>query len=168
MTIVSGGFKKLTWRMVLLFTLLFWMSGSLLLDTVVMPVLYSSGMMVEPGFAATGYAMFWVFNRIELLCAALVLTSVLVLRQTAISTSGVPQQSLVFASLLMIVGLIFTYGLAPQMSGLGLQLNLFNPVTDPPALMGPLHAKYWVLELAKLALGALLLRQSWRSMAEVV
>ncbi len=168
MTIVSGGFKKLAWPMVLLFTLIFWMSSSLLLDIVVMPVLYSSGMMVEPGFATTGYAMFWVFNRVELLCAALVLTSALVLRQTGTTASGIPQQSIVFASLLMVVALICTYGLAPQMSGLGLQLNLFKSVAETPTLMASLHASYWVLELTKLGLGTALLRQSWRSMAEAV
>jgi hypothetical protein len=61
----------------------FWLSGSLLLDFVIMPGLSAVGMMSQANAATVGYSLFWIFNRIELLCAALVLTSLLALRGTS-------------------------------------------------------------------------------------
>jgi len=58
-------------------TLGFWLSGSLILDWVILVCVF--GMMTQAGFATAGYLIFWNFNRIELLSAALVLTGVLVM-----------------------------------------------------------------------------------------
>jgi len=68
--------KRLNWQNIVTLTLSFWLSGSLILDWVIMPSLYVSGMMTQAGFATAGYLIFWNFNRIELLSAALVLTLV--------------------------------------------------------------------------------------------
>ncbi|MFM7426654.1 MAG: hypothetical protein ACKO7W_16945 [Elainella sp.] len=114
-------------------------------------------MMTQPGFASAGYSLFWVFNHLELLCAASVLTSVLVLRQTA----PLPRWILPAAGVLLAIALIYTYGLTPQMSALGLQLNWFEP-TEVPTAMNQLHGGYWLLELLKLGLGGALLSSSYR------
>jgi hypothetical protein len=133
-----------------------------------MPVLYTSGMMTEPGFASAGYSLFWVFNRVELLCAALILTGVLSLRHSLGGVNSLAQKAIFLASLLLAIALICTYGLTPQMSSLGLHLNLFNSVSEIPALMNLLHTGYWLLELLKLGIGAFLLRVCWNSFEEVL
>jgi hypothetical protein len=152
--------NKPVWQRLMLITLVFWISSSLMLDLVIMPILYTSGMMAEPGFAVAGYSLFWVFNRVELLCAALILTCTLIMRQVKIEP--INSQSIVLATLLFGVVLICTYGLAPQMSGLGLQLNLFNAVQESPALMNVLHTGYWLMEVTKLALGGVLIGSCWK------
>lgn len=161
MAMISRVTRKSAWQTVVMLTLLFWLSASLILDTVVMPVLYTSGMMAESGFAIAGHSLFWVFNRIELVCAALVLTGILNLRYTFGNRTLLTHKAVFLAALLLVVALAFTYGLAPQMSGLGLQLNLFNPVSHPPALMNLLHTGYWVLEVLKLSAGVVLLKECW-------
>ena len=154
--------SKISWQWLILATLGFWLSSSLLMDLVIMPVLYSSGMMVEPGFAVTGYSVFWVFNRIELLCAALVLTGAFIWRQN--QTHQMAQRSVLLAGALLGIVLICTYFLSPQMSGLGLQLNLFDAAQETPAGMGALHLGYWLLEVVKLALAGALLVGCLRSL----
>ena len=71
--------KRPIWQTVVMLTLGFWVGGSLVLDWVILPSLYVSGMMTQTGFTTAGYLIFWNYNRIELLAAALVLTGVLVL-----------------------------------------------------------------------------------------
>jgi hypothetical protein len=141
------------WRTIVLITLAFWVSGSLLLDLVVMPTLYATGMMAASDFATAGYSVFWIFNRIELLCAALALTGVLVMQRTV----NLPQWVLPLAATLLALTLLYTYALTPEMSSLGLQLNAFESSTEVPAAMNQMHMGYWLLELFKfVATGALL------------
>ena len=66
------------WQTLAAVSLGFWLSSCLVLDLVIMPTMYGAGMMAEPGFVSAGYSIFSTFNRIELLCAALVLTGLLV------------------------------------------------------------------------------------------
>lgn len=141
------------WRTILLATLAFWLSSSFLLDAVIMPSLYSAGMMTQSGFASAGYSMFWVFNRLEVICAALVLTGALILSNTA-TVRNHWQVPAAFG--LLAIVLICTYGLTPEMSALGLQLNLFD-VTEVPTAMSQMHGGYWLLELLKFAMGGALL-----------
>lgn len=155
--------KTSNWHPVVVFTLAFWLSGSLILDLLLMPILYVSGMMTGPGFAAAGYSIFWAFNRVELLCAALVLTGSLALYWTRSATSRLQSLEVILAGFLLVVALVYTYGLTPQMSALGLQLDAFNPSVEPPVLMNSLHAGYWALELLKLVAGSVLLRLVYRS-----
>ncbi len=156
---------QVSWRMPLMLTLGFWLSASLVLDLVIMPILFTSGMMAETGFATAGYTLFWVFNRLELLCAALVLTAVLFCWGLRSSPGLFRQSQFFLAVLLFAVAAIDTYLLTPQMSSLGLQLNLFAPLAATPDLMNQFHAAYWVLDGVKLLAGGLLLGQCWRSSA---
>jgi hypothetical protein len=148
--------KRPIWQPVAMLTLGFWLSASLILSWVIMPSLYVTGMMTQPGFASAGYAIFWNFNRIELLCASLVLASVLAICSTQ---SKWRLNAIILSVLLLGIALVDTYFLTPQMSALGVQLNIFDTVLETPANMNLLHAGYWVLEAVKLVAGCTLL--SW-------
>jgi Domain of unknown function (DUF4149) len=148
-------FKRSPMLTALMLTLGFWLSASLVLDWIIMPSLYFSGMMTQSGFATAGYTIFWNFNRIELLAAGLVLTGVLALdkRQSQWHIGAIA-----LSVLLLAVSLLDTYFLTPQMSAIGLQLDLFQASTEIPANMNLLHGGYWMLEAAKLVAGGALLR----------
>ena len=49
------------------------------------------------------------------------------------------------------------------MSGLGLQLNFFEPASQMPAAMTQMHGGYWVLEVLKFIAGTTLLRWCYRN-----
>ncbi|MDF5731425.1 MAG: DUF4149 domain-containing protein [Rhizonema sp. PD38] len=151
-------FKRPIWQSVAMLTLGFWLSASLILDWVVMPSLYVSGMMTQASFATAGYTIFWNFNRIELLTAGLALTAVLALSKTQ---SNWRPNVVVLSVLLVAVCLIDTYLLTPQMSALGLQLNLFQTI-ETPENMNLLHGSYWVLEVIKLIVGGTLFNWCWK------
>mgnify|MGYP001043930434 CR=1 FL=1 len=144
------------WQVLVVATLMFWLSSSLILDAVIMPSMYASGMMETSGFAAAGYSIFWLFNRVEVLSAGVVLTGVLALRFLfKPSQSG---RALVLASALMAIATTATYVLSPQMSALGLHLNPFEAQAIVPASMNVLHGEYFGLEILKFAFGLLLLK----------
>ena len=142
--------KRPLWQTIVVLTLGFWFSSSLVLDWVIMPSLYVSGMMTQTGFATAGYSIFWNFNRIELLAAALILTGVLVLGRTEFVANNWRRNAIVLSLLLLFVSLIDTYFLTPQMCAAGLQLNLFESATEIPAMMNQMHIGYWILEAVKL------------------
>ncbi|MBW4505367.1 MAG: DUF4149 domain-containing protein [Scytonematopsis contorta HA4267-MV1] len=158
-TISNVEFKRPVWQTVILLTLGFWLSASLLLDWVIMPSLYLSGMMSQSGFATAGYGIFWNFNRLELLSAGIVLTGVLALRKT---TPEWHRTALILSLLLVAVAVANTYFLTPQMSAIGMQLNLFESVAEVPANMNLMHGGYWVMEAVKLVAGGTLLAWSLR------
>ncbi|MBC6480090.1 MAG: DUF4149 domain-containing protein [Hormoscilla sp. GM7CHS1pb] len=149
-TISNLDLKSPKWQTIVLFTLGFWLSSCLVLDFVIMPSMYTAGMMSTPGFAIAGYSVFWLFNRIELLCAALALTGLLVLSITIQISPSKSCTAIILSVLLLAVALIDTYGLTPQMSAMGLDLNLFEPAEDLPAGMMQMQFGYWALELLKL------------------
>jgi hypothetical protein len=151
-------FKRSTWQTAIILTLGFWLSGSLVLDWVIMPSMYFAGMMKEASFATAGYVVFWNFNRLELLAAGVVLTSVLAISKTQ---SPWRWSSIMLSTLLLTVAALDTYFLTPQMCALGANFNLFasNPV---PATMNLLHSGYFLLEILKLAAGGILLNWCWR------
>jgi hypothetical protein len=153
----SVGSKKLEWRTVAMFALGFWLSSSLLLDFVIMPGLSAAGMMSQPSSATAGYSIFWIFNRIELLCAAVVLASLLALRGSSNLYRQVRRWSILLSVLLLAIAIIYTYIMTPQMTALALQLNLLEPATGMPAGMMPMLEGYWLLEAIKLAAGTILL-----------
>jgi hypothetical protein len=154
--------KRPIWQSIVMLTLGFWLSGSLILDWVIMPSLYVSGMMTQSGFATAGYLIFWNFNRIELLAAALVLTGVLVLGKTQFAANNWRRGAIVLSLLLLAISIIDTYFLTPQMCAAGLQLNLFESAREIPATMSQLHAGYWVMEAVKLVAGGTLLNWCFR------
>lgn len=160
--------KQINWSTIILFALGFWLSGSLILDSVIIPSLIASGMMADSGFASAGYLLFGVFNRVELLCAALVLTGVLVLVRNHSLASSKRHWSIILAAVLLTIAIVYTYIFTPQMSGLGLQLNLFEPSTTMPANMVQMHEFYWLLEVTKLIFGATLLRWCYRDNCTLV
>jgi hypothetical protein len=143
--------------MIVMFALGFWLSSSLLLDLVIMPGLSASGMMSQPSAATAGYSIFWIFNRIELLCAAVVLASLLALRGNSRLYHQVRRWSIVLSVLLLAIALIYTYIMTPQMSALAIQLNLLEPATGMPGKMMPMLEGYWVLEVFKLVVGTTIL-----------
>lgn len=161
--ITSIGLKRPAWQTTVILTVAFWLSSSLLLDWVIMPSLYATGMMTQPGFATAGYSIFWIFNRIELLCAGLVLTGILVSRRTQITSRLASSKALFLSLLLLTIALIYTYFLTPQMSAVGIQLNLFDSVADVPTAMNQLHGSYWVLEAVKLVASGTLLGLCYRN-----
>jgi hypothetical protein len=158
-TISSVEYKRPIWQSVAILTLGFWLSASLVLDWVIMPSLYVSGMMTQESFATAGYVIFWNFNRMELVAAGVVLTSVLALMRTP---SNLPRRGIVLPVLLLAVSLMETYFLTPQMSAIGLHLNLFQTTTEIPANMNLLHGSYWFLETVKIIAGCTLFNWCWR------
>ena len=161
--ISDRGLKQISWSTVVMFALGFWLSSSLILDSVIIPGLSAAGMMTQEGFASAGYLIFGIFNRIELLCAALVLTSFLVFRRNHNLTSQQESWSILLSVLLLTIAIIYTYILTPQMSGLGLPLNLFEPANTMSAEMISMHWVYWILEGIKFLAGATLLRWCYRN-----
>jgi uncharacterized membrane protein len=149
--------KLIQWQRILVLTLAFWLSCSLFIDLILMPSLYAAGMMTQPSFAAAGYGLFWIFNRLQLVLAAIALSGTLV--QHYLSESE-QRSHVVGAGLLFLVTLIFTYLLAPQMSVLGLNLNWFG-AAEVPIAMTQIHVSYWLLEALKLGAGGWLVAQNF-------
>jgi hypothetical protein len=141
--------KELNWNAIILCALGFWLSGSILLDFVLIPSLSVSGMMNAGGFATAGYLVFGVFNRIEIICAALVLTVSLVFYFRHQLPEKKQTLFLVFANLLLLIALAYTYVFIPEMSGWGLSLNQFSATTEMPSEMISWHEGYWFLEGVK-------------------
>jgi Domain of unknown function (DUF4149) len=145
------------WQAIVMVALIFWLSGSVILDLLVMPSLYVSGMMVSPDFAAAGNLMFWGFNRVELICSGVVATGLMVLSDLVGDFGKRSRTAILLSLVLLAIALIDTYALTPHMSALGMQLNLFDSAAEVPAGMNSLHQGYFVLEALKLAVGGTLL-----------
>lgn len=159
--------KRPKWQTILVFTLAFWLSASVILDFVIMPSLYAAGMMTEPGFTSAGYSIFWIFNRLELLGAAIILTGSLVLWNSHKLLDKQGRTAIVLSLLLLTISVVDTYGLTPYMSALGLQLNLFDRVSEVPANMNLMHGSYWVLEVLKLAIAGIFLNLYYRQSLDI-
>lgn len=143
------------WQRIVMITLAFWLSGSVIVDLIIMPGLAAAGMTTQPGFASAGYLLFGVFNHLELLCGALVMTGLLVI--SSHQEIAKSKRSIVLSGILLAIALIYTYILTPEMSGWGLQLNLFEPVKSLSGTMIEMQYSYWLLELGKLVAGTLIL-----------
>ena len=164
--------RQFNWDALVLFAVTFWLSTSAFLDFLLMPMMYESGMMREPGFATAGYSLFWLFNRVELLCAATILTGLLVLRQRysaenrqfgVVASGSRSRWAMTIGGLLFAIALTYTYALTPHMSALGLHLS--GEIAEPvPASMNAMHALYWSLEALKLAAAGLLIKLCYRDM----
>lgn len=154
--------KPVNWFAVLTLVLGFWLSGSLLLDLVILPGLSAAGMMADAGFVSAGYLVFGIFNHIELLCAGLVLTGFLVLRAHRMLPRRQENWSITLSVILLLIAIISTYVLTPQMSGLGLQLNLFESRVLMSKAMWKMQQGYWGLEIIKVIASATLLLWCYR------
>jgi len=160
--------NSVNWSTVIMFALGFWLSGSLVFDFLVVPGMLTTGMMNEPGFASAGYVIFGAFNHLELLCAATVLAGCLVYRYGSESANIITNKSVVLGTVLLLIALAYTYILTPQMSSMGMSLDLFATAKVMPAAMTPMHVAYWSLELAKLIFGVSLLRSFYRNSCSLV
>ena len=160
--------KSVNWSTVIMFALGFWLSGSLVFDLLVVPGMLTTGMMNEPGFASAGYVIFGTFNHIELLCAATVLAGCLVYRYGGEAASKIDNKSIFLAGALLFIALAYTYVLTPQMSSLGMPLDMFAAAKVMPAAMTPMHIAYWSLEVIKFAAAASLLRFFYRNSCSIV
>jgi hypothetical protein len=153
------------WRNIAIGSLGFWISGSLILDLVIMPTLWMTGMMESSGFASASYSIFWIFNRVELVCAAMALSSIWALSKVSRASVDAQREMLVGSVMLMAIALSYTFILTPYMSGLGLDLDIFATTKSIPAEMNQMHSIYWVLEASKLGIAGLLLSRCNREMA---
>ena len=150
------------WQTIVSLTLGFWLSACIILDLVIMPSMYVSGMMNTPDFTVAGSVMFSVFNRVELLCSTLGLTGLLVLSTTPNHFVKNNKTAIIFSIVLLVIVLIDTYGLTPQMTALGINLDLFESVKEVPVAMNQMHGGYWLLEIIKLVVGATLFGWCYR------
>lgn len=158
--------KSVNWSTVIMFALGFWLSGSLVFDFLVVPGMLTTGMMNEPGFASAGYVIFGTFNHIELLCAATVLAGCLVYRYG--SDRQIDNKSIFLAGALLVIALAYTYVLTPQISSLGMSLDMFATAKIMPAAMTPMHIAYWSFEVIKFVAATSLLRFFYRNSCSIV
>ena len=147
---------RINWSLVILVALSSWLSASVVVDLVVIPSLANAGMMAEPGFMNAGHALFSVFNHLELLLAALVMTSYAVLRHQGQLTHNAERWGGLIVITLLAIAVGYTYGLTPAMSDLGFEMSAFNSSGEMPSSMMPLHWFYWSLELVKFGFGVML------------
>lgn len=132
----------------------FWLSSNLVLDFLVMPVMYVSGMAADTNFAPAGYSLFWSFNRVELLCAAMLLSGVLALyhrpQEFEVCQGGSRcRWALGFSAVLLGLTLVDTYVLTPEMGALAFSLEASAQAALTPVMAG-MHSLYWLLEVGKL------------------
>lgn len=155
--------RRSPWTATVLATLACWLGGLLLLDLVVMPSLYVSGMMSSADFAIAGSLIFGIFNRAELLCAGLTIAGVLAIARQLPDASAFMRPALLLAFALLAAVVADTYALAPEMVGLGGVLNWGDPAAiEVPAAMTQLHGSYFSLEALKLVAGGALLALVYR------
>jgi Domain of unknown function (DUF4149) len=148
-----------TWHRVLPIVLLFWLSASLVLDFLVMPVMYTSGMMAESHFVLAGQALFGAFNRMELVLAATICVGFWVKQQTPEVERESIFRNLPIAVMLLGIAVLCTYFVTPTMSGLGFVEESTGIV---PAEMTTMHTLYWMLESVKLFGLSLLFSRDFR------
>ena len=153
---VSSAPSKL-WQNIAIGSLGFWLSGSLMLDFVVMPTMWATGMMESSGFASASYSIFWIFNRVELVCAAAALSTIWALSQVNLASVDTNRKMFAGAVMLMAIALTYTFILTPYMSGLGFDADIFAISKSLPVEMDRMHSIYWVLEASKLAIVGMLL-----------
>lgn len=154
----NAGEKKLPWQTIISLVLAFWLSSCILLDLVIIPSLFMSGVMSEGIFAPMGNMIFSLFNRIELVAAAVVLTGLFVMRKTA--EININSTILISASFLLAIALTDTYIFTPQLSALGANLDLFTNKSTMCVGMTQMHIAFWVLETTKLFIAGSLLKWS--------
>ncbi|MEY2977088.1 MAG: hypothetical protein ACO31I_15275 [Prochlorotrichaceae cyanobacterium] len=152
------------WKNTIALALSLWLGGTLLLDLVVMPTMFASGMMLEPGFASAGYLLFHNFNRVEVLFAALTLTGLLAWNYSAHLHLLESKTTLIFTVLLFVIPFICLYGLSPWISSMSLSLDLFDGAQIPTEMF-PLQGCYWFLESLKLAAIVAILGVCYRTTA---
>jgi hypothetical protein len=151
--------KKSFWAAIVVISLGFWISTSLFLDLMIIPTLYITGMMRE-NFSAAGYILFGIFNRLELIFASVILSSLMVLGTTHAYQKY--RKTIVAGSVLLGITLLYTYILTPVMGSIGMDLNLFTNSVTITSEMQTMHLLYWLLEIVKITLGGTILNLVYR------
>ncbi len=147
-----------SWTPNLLFLLLAWLGATMVLDFVVMPSLYLTGMMTSTDFAGAGYVLFGIFNHAEILAGAVVLTGLLALLSEGALQAYSRAATVIQGLTLMTIALFYTYCLTPAMSALVLSID-GSQLVEVTRAMNVLQAEYWGLEVIKLTVLVLLIRR---------
>ena len=150
--------EQSSWAKYLLFVLLGWLGATMALDFVVMPSLYLTGMMTSTDFAGAGYVLFGVFNHMEVLAGAAVLTGLLVLLSEGALRAYSHAETVIQGLTLMTIALFYTYCLTPAMSALVLSID-GSQLVEVTHAMNILQAEYWGLEVIKLTVLVLFVRR---------
>jgi hypothetical protein len=170
-----------TWLTVATAIIGFWLSASLLLDFIIMPSMYQSGMMTSSSFGIIGYTLFSVFNRIELICGAVTLCLGLWLWQSTLIDQKQKIEVGVSSAILLAIALCYTFILTPHMSGLSVDLHILDSADlvnggledlqmhsiipqVPAAEMNQMHVVYWGLEALKITLIGTVLGLAYRQL----
>lgn len=147
-----------SWSQALFFVLSGWLGATLVLDFVVMPSLYVTGMMTSTDFAGAGYVLFGIFNHGEVLAGAGVLTGLLVLLSKGALRTYSRAATIIQGMTLMTIALFYTYCLTPAMSAMVLSID-GSQLVEVTHAMNVLQAEYWSLEAIKLGVLVLLIRR---------
>jgi hypothetical protein len=166
-TIFSTTRKEINWSAIILFSLGFWLSGSLVLDFILIPSLSFSGMMSGSDFASAGFLIFGIFNHIEIICASLILTGILIFYSQGYLSEERKFINVVFASLLLLIALAYTYIFTPNLTAWGLLVNQYIGEAGMPSTMMFWQGGYWLLEIIKFAIAVTLLRWHYRSSCSI-
>ncbi len=158
----------------------FWLSASLLLDFIIMPSMYMSGMMTSSSFGIVGYTLFSAFNRMELVCGAATLCLGLWLWQSTLLDRQQKIEVGISSAILLAIALSYTFILTPQMGGLSVDLNVLDSaalvnggledlqmhstIPQVPAGMNQMHLIYWGLEALKITLMGTVLGLAYRQL----
>jgi hypothetical protein len=159
-TFVERYWSWFNWTTLAMVVLGFWLSASFVIDLIILPSLSVAGMMTQNGFASAGYLLFGIFNHLELVCAAIVLCSFVVFHRYHTLIHLPEHRSLLFAGVLLVITLIYTYFLTPNLSAMG----LLAPVaaSGMSGEMMSFQIGYWFLEVVKGLIAFTLLRWCWR------
>ena len=166
-TIFSPTHNKINWFAIILFSLGFWLSGSCVLDFILIPSLSVGGMMGGADFPSIGFLIFGIFNHIEIVCAALILTATLIFYFQGYFTPERQYIHVIFASLLLLIALAYTYIFTPNLTAWGLLFNQYSAEATMPSAMMFWHGGYWFLEISKFAIAGTLLRWHYRSTCSI-
>lgn len=160
--------KSINWFAIILGSLGFWLSGSFILDFVVLPSLSVSGMIKADDFASAGFTIFNIFNHIELVCASLVLTGALVLYFRHYLQGRKQVLFLTFSSILLLIALAYTYLFTPNLSGWALSLHQLGVIAEMPKQMLIWQEGYWILEAIKFVLGIIIVHWCYHGQDELI
>ena len=166
-TIFSTTRKEINWSAIILFSLGFWLSGSVVLDFILIPSLSVSGMMNGTDFASAGFLIFGIFNHIEIVCASLILTGTLIFYFQGYLTEDRKLIHVLFASFLLLISLAYTYMFIPNLTAWGLLTNQYTGEAGMPSTMMFWQGGYWLLEITKFAIAGILLSWNYRSSCSI-
>lgn len=143
------------------FVLALWLGGSILLDFVVMPTLYFTGMMDATNFASASESLFLTFNNLEIILSAIVVAAILAHRHEPEVEAHSSLGGLGLPLMMLAITFAYRYWLTPHMAGMGVSLDWLTPA-EASASMMMMHASYWLLEGLKLTGVAVLLNRCFR------